>query len=134
MFFFFFTLQYCIGFDTHQHESTTGVHVFQILNPPPTSLPTPPLWVIPVHQPQACCILHRTWTGSMGLVIYMAYTHTDFKPLSNLPFSTKPTLGIHLNYKSCQQYFQIHLCYSILPIVVFCSLYYIIYLVTTKFI
>ena len=41
-----------------------------ILNPPPPSLPIPSLWVIPVHQPQASCILHQTWTGDSFLICY----------------------------------------------------------------
>ena len=34
--FFFLTLQYCIGFAIYQHESATGIHLFPILNPPPS--------------------------------------------------------------------------------------------------
>ena len=64
------TLQYCIGFAIHWHESATGVHVFPILNTPPTSLPIPSLWVIPVHQPQASCIMHWTWTGDLFHIWY----------------------------------------------------------------
>ena len=62
--FYFLTLQYCIGFAIYQHESATGIHMFPILNPPPSSLPIPSLWVVPVRQPQASSIVHQTWTGN----------------------------------------------------------------------
>ena len=63
LFIYFLTLQYCIGFAIYQHESTTGIHMFPTLNPPPSSLSVPSLLVVPVHQPQASSIVHRTWTG-----------------------------------------------------------------------
>ena len=69
-FILFLTLQYCFGFAIYQHESATDIHVFPILNPPPSSLPVPSLWVIPVHQPKASSIVHRTWTGD-SFHIYM---------------------------------------------------------------
>ena len=69
-YYYYFSLQYYIGFTIHQHASTPGVHVFPILNAPPTSLPIPSLWVIQVHQPQAFCILHQTWTDDSFLIWY----------------------------------------------------------------
>ena len=60
---FYLTLQYCIGFAIYQNESATGIRVFRILNPPPSSLPIPSLWVVPVHQPHASSIVHQTWTS-----------------------------------------------------------------------
>ena len=102
LFFYFnwrlITLQYCIGFAIYQHESTTGVHMFPILNPPPISLPIPSLWIIPVHQPQGSCILHQTWTGDSfhTMILYMFQCHSpkSFHPLP-LPQSPKDC-SIHL--------------------------------------
>ena len=81
-FFNFLTLQYCIGFAIYQNESTTGIPVFPTLNPPPSSLPVPSLWVVPVHQPQASSIVHQTWTGHSFHIWY----YTCFNAiLPNLP-------------------------------------------------
>ena len=98
------TLQYCIGFAIHQHESTTGVHVFPILNPSPTSLPVWSLWVIPVHQPQASSIMHRTWTGDLFLILYMFQCHPP-KSSCPLPLPQSPKhCSIHLCLFCCLTY------------------------------
>ena len=94
--FFFFPLQYCIGFAIHQHASTMGVHVFPILNSPPTSSPIPSLWIIPVHQPQASCILHWTWTGDSFLIWYYACFNAILPNHPPAPPQSPKYCSIHL--------------------------------------
>ena len=90
------TLQYCSGFAIHWHESAMGVHVFPILNPRPTSLPIPFLWVIPVHHPWApSCI-------EPGLAICFTYDNIHVSMLSSqiIPPSPSPTESKRLFYTS----------------------------------
>ena len=99
-FLFFLTLQYCIGFAIYQHESTTGIHVFPILNSPPSSVLPPRTipWVIPVHQPQTTSIMNRAWTGDSFHICY----YTCFNDI--LP--NHPTLSLSQNPTDCS----IHQC------------------------
>ena len=62
LFFFYFTILYwfCHTSTCIRHGCTHVPHP----EPPSHLPPIPSLWVIPVHQPQASCILHRTWTGN----------------------------------------------------------------------
>ena len=84
------TLQYCVVFAIHWHESAMGLHMFPIPNPPPTSLPIPSLWVIPVHQPWAPCLMHRTWTDNVShMIIYMFQCYSQIIPPSPSPTESK---------------------------------------------
>ena len=111
------TLQYCIGFAIHQHEFATGVHVFPIQNLPPTSLHIPSLWVIPVHQPQASSILHRTRTGDSFHIWY----YTCFNAI--LP--THPTLSLSHRVQKTVLYICVSCClaYRVIVIIFLNSIY-----------
>ena len=47
-------------FSIHQHESAMDEH-HPILKTPPTSLPTPTLWVVPEHQLWAPCFMRQIY-------------------------------------------------------------------------
>ena len=85
-FILFLNFTYCISFAKYRNESATGLPVFPILNPPPSSLPVPSLWVVPVHQPQASSIVHWTWTGDS--------CHTWYYTCFNAILSNLPTLSL----------------------------------------
>jgi len=84
-----------------------GCTCVPILNPIPTSLPIPSLWVSPVHQPQASCILHRTWSGDSFHIWYYTYLFQCHCPKSShpLPHPQSPKeCSIHLCLFYCLVY------------------------------
>jgi len=92
---FYLTLQYCIDFAIYQNESVTGIHVFPILNPPPSSRPIPSLWVVPVYQPQASCIEPGLATCFIYDIIHISMPFSQI-----IPPSPSPTESIRLFYTS----------------------------------
>ena len=91
-FILFLNLKHCISFAKHQNESATGIHMLPILNPPSSSLPTPSLWVVPVHQPQASSIVHQTWTGNSFHTWY--YTFQCHSPKSSHPLPVQQSFNL----------------------------------------
>ena len=92
------TLQYCIGFATHQQESATGVHVFPILNPSPSFLPVPSLWVTLVHQPTS--IQYHASNLDWQLISYMILIHVSMPFSQIIPPSPSATESKRLFYTS----------------------------------
>ena len=91
------TLQYCIGFAIHQHESTTGIHVFPILNP--LSLPSP---CSPSGSSQCTSPKHLVSCIKPGLAISFLYdiTHVSMPFSQIIPPSPSRTESKRLFYTS----------------------------------
>ena len=124
-FFFFFLILYnCISFAKYQNESATGIHVFPILNPPPSSLCTPSPWVVPVHQPK-----HPVLCIDPGLANLFIHDilHVSMPFSQIFPPSHSPTESIRLFYTSVslllsrtQGY-----CYHLSKLHIYALVYYI---------
>ena len=84
--FVYFTLQRCIGFAIHWRESSMGVHVLPILNPPPLSLPIHPSGSSQCTSPE-----HPVSCIEPGLAIHFTYDNLHVKQwlVSNLNMTFK---------------------------------------------
>ena len=101
-FFFYFTILYwfCHTSTWIRHRYTRVPHP----EPPSHLLPLPSLWVISMHQPQASCILHRTWTGDSFHIWY----YTCFSAI--LP--NHPTLALFHRVQKTVLYIPVSLLLS----------------------
>ena len=90
-YFLFFTLQYCIGFAIHQHESATGIHVLPILNPLPPPSPYHPSGssqcTIPKHP--VSCIEPGLATCFICDIIHVSMPFSQIIPPSPPPTESK---------------------------------------------
>ena len=92
----YFTLQYCIGFAIHWHESATGVHMFPILKP------TSPLPPHPSGSSQCTSPEYPVSCIEPGQAICFTYDNIHVSmPFSQIiPPSPSPTESKRLFYTS----------------------------------
>ena len=87
--FYFLTLQYCIGFAIYWNESNTGIHVFPILNPPPS--PYHPSGLSQCTSPKhpVLCIEPGLVTCFIHDIIHVSMPFSQITPPSPSPTESK---------------------------------------------
>ena len=83
------TLQYCIGFAIHQHESTMGAHVFPILNAPPSPYHPSGSSQCTSPEPPVSCIKPRLVIRFIYDIIHVSMPFSQIIPLSPSPTESK---------------------------------------------
>ena len=99
-YYYCFALQYCIGFAIHQHESSTGVHMFPMLYIPPPSPPPSPYHLS--GSSQCTSPKHPVSCIEPRLVIHFLYDiiHVSMPFSQIIPPSPFPTESKRLFYTS----------------------------------
>ena len=84
-FILFLNLQYCISFAKYRNESTRGIPAFPILNPPPSSLPSPPSGSSQCTNPKhpVPCIEPGLATRFIHDIIHVSMLFSQISPPSN---------------------------------------------------
>ena len=116
------TLQYCIGFAIHQYESATGIHVFPILNPPPTSLPYHPSGSSQCTSPKhpVSCIEPGLAIHFIYDIIHVSMPLSQIIPPSASPGVQKTVLYICVSLLSRIQGYHYHLSKFHIYVLVYC--------------
>ena len=120
---FIFTLQYCIGFAMHWHESTTGVHEFPNMNPPPPPTPyhlsgSPPC-TSPKHP--VSCVKHRLAIRFLHDIIHVSMPFSQIIPPSPSPSESQGLLYTSVSFLlSCIQGRHCHLSKFHIYMLVYC--------------
>ena len=104
----FLNFTYCIGFAIYQNESATGIHVFPILNHPPSSFLPP--HTIPLGRPSAPApssqyrASNLEWHLVSYMIFYMFQCHSP-KSTHPLPLPQSPKdCSIHQCLFCCLEY------------------------------
>ena len=112
-----------VVFAIYSHESAMGVHVFPILNPPPTSLPSHPSGSSQCTSPE-----HSVSCIKPGLVIYFIYDNIHVSMLFSqiIPPLPSPTKSKSLFFTSvslllsCIQGHHYHLSKFNIYVLIYC--------------